>query len=76
MLGNKFITFALMKSSELLRLLKKDGWYEIRQTGSHITMAHLTKPGKVIVPFHGANEVKKGLLNGILKEAGIKTTKR
>lgn len=65
-----------MKSRELLRLLKKDGWYEIRQSGSHITMAHATKKGKVLVPFHAAKEVKKGLLNGILKEAGIKTTKR
>ena len=65
-----------MKSGELLRLLKKDGWYEIRQTGSHITMAHTTKKGKVLMPFHASKEVKKGLLNGILKEAGIKTTKR
>ncbi|MBX2887063.1 MAG: type II toxin-antitoxin system HicA family toxin [Ferruginibacter sp.] len=24
-----------MKSSELVRLLKKDGWFVIRQTGSH-----------------------------------------
>jgi mRNA interferase HicA len=65
-----------MKSSELLRLLKKDGWYEIRQTGSHITMAHSMKKGKILVPFHASKEVKKGLHNGILKEAGIKTTKR
>ncbi len=41
-----------MKSSELLRLLKRDGWYEIRQTGSHIIMNHPFKKNKVIVPFH------------------------
>lgn len=65
-----------MKSSELLRILKKDRWFEIRQSGSHITMAHPIKKGKVIIPFHSSKEVKKGLLNGILKEAEIKTTKR
>jgi mRNA interferase HicA len=40
-----------MQSSELLRLLKKDGWFEIRQSGSHITMAHPTKKGKVLLSF-------------------------
>ena len=65
-----------MKSSELIRLLKKDGWIAIRQTGSHIIMEHPVKKGKVICPSHASKEVKKGLLNNILKEAGIKITKR
>lgn len=65
-----------MKSSELVRLLKKDGWFEVRQSGSHIVMKHPEKEGKLIVPFHASSEVKKGLLNGILKKANIKITKR
>ena len=32
--SNIFITFVFMKGNELLRLLKKDGWYEVRQHGS------------------------------------------
>ncbi len=35
MISNKFITFAKVKYSELFRLLKKDGWFEIRQSGNH-----------------------------------------
>jgi len=73
--SNKFITF-VMKSSELIRLLKKDGWFEVRQSGSHIIMKHPEKEGSLSVPFHGPDEVKKGLLNGILKKANIKTGKR
>jgi mRNA interferase HicA len=65
-----------VKSSELIRLLKRDGWFEVKQKGSHITMKHPTKEGKVLIPFHGSKEVKKGLLNAILKRASIKTTKR
>ncbi|MCO5234773.1 MAG: type II toxin-antitoxin system HicA family toxin [Chitinophagaceae bacterium] len=65
-----------MKSSELVRLLKKDGWFVVRQTGSHMIMEHQSKEGKLIVPYHASSEVKKGLLIAILKQAKIKTTKR
>ena len=65
-----------MKSSELLRILKKDGWFEVRQAGSHIIMRHPEKEGSLSVPFHGADEVNKGLLNGLLKKANIKISKR
>lgn len=64
-----------MKSSELLRLLKKNGWYEIRQRGSHKTMAHDEIKGKVSFPFHGSDEVPTGTLRSILKKAGISTRK-
>lgn len=65
-----------MKYSELLRLLKKDGWFEIRQSGSHIIMKHPTKPHIIAVPFHASKEIKKGTLNAILKMAEIETKKR
>ncbi|HET8810885.1 MAG TPA: type II toxin-antitoxin system HicA family toxin [Flavobacteriaceae bacterium] len=65
-----------MKSSELLRLMKKDGWYKVRQKGSHIIMKHPTKPNIISVPFHASKEMKKGTLSNILKIAKIKTKKR
>lgn len=65
-----------MKYSELFKLLKRDGWVEIRQTGSHVMMEHPTKPEQLTVPNHGSKEVKKGLCNAILKQAQIKTNKR
>ena len=61
-----------MKSSELLRLLKQDGWIEKRQKGSHIIMTHATKDGLLVVPNHGSAEVGTGLANKLLKQAGIK----
>jgi len=61
-----------MKSSELLRILRKDGWYDKRQNGSHIIMVHPTKSGILVVPDHGSNEVGKGLEKSILKQAGLK----
>ncbi|QQS30560.1 MAG: type II toxin-antitoxin system HicA family toxin [Sphingobacteriales bacterium] len=65
-----------MKSSELLRLMKKDGWYEIRQKGSHAIMKHPTKLNIIPVPFHASKEMKKGTLQAILKLAEIETNKR
>jgi len=65
-----------MKASELFKLLKKDGWFEIRQTGSHVILQHPVKKGQLVVPYHGSKEVPTGILNAILKEANIKTGKR
>jgi len=70
--SNKFITFANVKSSELIRLLKKDGWFAIRQTGSHMIMEHPSKKGQIVCPDHGSHEVGKGLEKKIKKDAGLK----
>jgi mRNA interferase HicA len=61
-----------MKCSELYRILIKDGWYPISQKGSHVKMKHDTKPGLIILPNHGSQEVGIGLEKKILKDAGIK----
>ena len=61
-----------MKSSELIRILKRDGWFVVRQSGSHMMMKHLIKEGQLVVPNHGNQEMGKGLEKKILKEAGLK----
>jgi len=60
-----------MKVIEILRVLRKDGWIEKDQKGSHLQMTHPTKAGKVTVPIHGG-DIPKGTLNAILKQAGLK----
>jgi predicted RNA binding protein YcfA (HicA-like mRNA interferase family) len=61
-----------MKCSELLRILKKDGWYPISQKGSHIKLIHDNKNETIIFPNHGSQEIGKGTEKKILKDAGIK----
>ncbi len=61
-----------MKCLELYRILKKDGWYPVSQKGSHVKLNHGTKPGVIIFPNHGSQEVGKGLEKKILKDTGIK----
>ena len=62
-----------MKSSELIRNLMRNGWYKVRQKGSHVIIQHPEKEGQIVVPQHGNQEVGKGLANKILKQAGIKS---
>lgn len=62
----------MVKSSELIRLLKKDGWVVVRQSGSHMIMQHPVKEGQLICPNHGSQEVGKGLEKKIKRDAGIK----
>ena len=61
-----------MKCSELLRLLKKDRWYIVSQSGPHVKMKHGKKTGTIIFPNHGSQELGKGLENKIKKDAGLK----
>ena len=61
-----------MKCSELYRILLKDGWYPVKQSGSHIKLRHETKPGTIIFPNHGSQEMGKGLEKKIRKDAGLK----
>lgn len=60
-----------MKVREVIQLLKKDGWEEKPQKGSHLQLIHPTKRGKVTIPVHGG-DIPIGTLNSILKQAGLK----
>ncbi len=62
----------MAKCSEVLRALLRHGWYTERQSGSHIILKHPDKVGFISFPDHGANEMGKGLMNKILKKAGVK----
>jgi len=61
-----------MKCSELLRKFERDGWRIVRQTGSHLIMEHPVKNGQLIFPNHGSKEMKKGLAEKLMKQAGLK----
>lgn len=60
-----------MRARELEKILVEDGWYFVKQVGSHRQFKHPSKPGKVTIPFH-AGDVDKGTANSILKQAGLK----
>ena len=61
-----------IKVHELLARLEADGWYQVRQRGSHRQFHHPTKPGTVTVAGKPRVEVPPGTLNSVLKQADLK----
>ena len=61
-----------MKVSELLSLIEKDGWFMVRQRGSHRQFHHADKSGTVSVAGKPSIDVPRGTLNSVLKQAGLK----
>lgn len=60
-----------LTATELIRVLQRDGWFFIRQHGSHRIFAHPTKPGTISVPMHTGKMLRLGTLSQILKAAGL-----
>ncbi len=58
-----------MKSADLIKQLKVDGWYLVHVVGFHHQFKHPAKPGKVTVP-HPKKDLPPGTVRSILKQAG------
>ena len=62
----------VLSGREVIKALKKIGFEEKRQKGSHIILAKETAEGKkgVVVPNH--KEIDKGTLLEIIRQSGLK----
>ena len=62
-----------MKYKEILKIIEEDGWFMVRQRGSHRAFKHATKAGIVTLAYHRlGDEIPKGTLNSILKQGQLK----
>ena len=59
-----------MTGKELIRLLQQQGWMLDRIQGSHHILVREDKT--LSVPVHGNSDLKKGTLNAIMKQGGLK----
>jgi len=58
-------------AKELLKLLKKNGWYIERIHGSHHILKHKDIKKLIVLPLHNT-DMKPGILSNILHDAGLK----
>ncbi|MBW4078137.1 MAG: addiction module toxin, HicA family [Acidobacteria bacterium] len=65
-----------MKVREIISELERAGWVQIRQTGSHRHYKHATRPGSVCVAGNLGDEVPKGTLGNIVRQAGLERRPR
>ena len=59
--------FPGIKPKELIKKLKKLGFHEHRQKGSHLIMIHEGRNKQVTIPIHNKS-LKKGTLAAILRQ--------
>jgi predicted RNA binding protein YcfA (HicA-like mRNA interferase family) len=57
---------------EVLRALRRLGWAEVRQTGSHHHLRHPERPGALVtVAAHAGRQLPVGTLAAILDAASL-----
>ena len=59
---------------ELRKIIEADGWYLVRQEGSHAQFKHPVKMSLTTIPMHD-KDIKKGTAASILRQAGLKGEK-
>jgi len=60
-----------LKYREIVKRIEQDGWFWKRSSGSHHIYKHPSKPGTVVVAYHGAKDLPEGTVKSILRQAGL-----
>ena len=61
-----------MKVREVIRMLQDDGWRLVVTKGSHRQFKHPTKPGRVTVSGQLGDDMPKGTLASVKRQAGLR----
>lgn len=61
-----------MKVRDAIKIIEQNGWFMVRSKGSHGQYRHNKKKGVVTIAGHPNDDLAKGTLNSILKQAGLK----
>jgi len=60
----------VLSSKEVIKALKKAGFYVHHQKGSHVSLRREgPPPNRIVVPDH--KELKTGMLRAIIRQAGL-----
>ena len=55
----------------MIKMLERDGWRLVATVGSHRQFKHPTKPGRVTVSGHPGDEMPRGTLASVRRQAGL-----
>lgn len=61
-----------VKVRDAINIIIKDGWYLVKQVGSHRQYKHPEKPGRVTIAGKLSEDLAPGTFNSIMKQAGLK----
>lgn len=60
---------------QLVKALKRAGFIEDRQKGSHLILIHPVSNVRIVIPVHAGKTIKKPLLRAIIKDSQLTTEK-
>ena len=60
-----------MTVREIIKLIEADGWYQVRQRGSHRHFKHREKPGLVTIAGRPKLILAPKTLKSIFRQAGL-----
>ncbi len=58
-------------AKDAVRALKRAGFVEDRQKGSHLVLIHPQTRARVVIPVDSGRTIKEPLLRAIVKDAGM-----
>ena len=64
-----------MKVREVIRWVQREGWVLVSTEGSHRQFKHPSKPGRVTVSGSLGDNMPKGTLASVRRQAGLKGMK-
>jgi predicted RNA binding protein YcfA (HicA-like mRNA interferase family) len=60
-----------LNARKVVRALKRAGFVEDRQRGSHLVLIHPVSRVRTVVPVHAGRTIKTPLLRSIIREANL-----
>jgi len=64
-----------LKVRDVIKMIEEDGWFLVRQKGSHRQYKHPYKKGLVTIAGNMNDDLAPGTLNSIFKQAQLKRSK-
>ena len=60
-----------VSGKELARIIQKSGWILVRSKGSHHMFTKERRQERIVIPMHGNQPLKIGLLRSLMKIAEL-----
>jgi len=61
-----------VNAARLIRALQRAVFYIHHTTGGHYVLKHPDRPAaRIVVPYHGSADIKRGILRSVLRQAGL-----
>ncbi len=67
---------SILKSRQVVKKLRKAGFFKSHQKGSHLVMRHKSSNRIVVVPIHSGKDIPPGTLRNIVVKQAVITIEK